>query len=356
MNADIRIERTTAPRSRPADESLGFGKYFTDHMLLLDWDDAHGWHDPRIVPYGPLSIDPAAGVLHYGQAMFEGAKAIRGDDGVVRLFRAEKHCERMSIGAPRLCMPSPPPAQMLELLHAIVKVDEDWVPRSPGTALYLRPTLIAMEPFLGVRAATKYLFYVILSPVGAYYGGEGLKPVRIWVETQQTRAAHGGLGGIKAGANYAASLYAAARAKKEGYDQVLWLDGARHENIEEVGTMNLFALIGDELVTPLLGDSILAGVTRECVMALGRERGLRVTERTLPLAEVLDAHTKGTLREVFGSGTAAVVSPVGELILGDRHVRIGDGGVGPLAKSLYEELSGIQRGTRPDRHGWLRAV
>ncbi len=350
------VRRTTTPHPRPKESELGFGKYFTDHVLLVDYTPEQGWHQPRIEPYGPIPMDPAAGVFHYGQAMFEGMKAFRAADGSVNLFRPTHHCERMARGAPRLCMPPVDPKLMQTWLTQLVKVDADWVPSSAGTSLYIRPTMIASEGFLGVRPATKYLFFVISSPVGAYYAN-GVKPVRIWVEREQTRAAHGGLGAVKAGANYAASLLAAQNAKKEGYDQVLWLDAAKHEQIEEVGTMNLFAHVGDELVTPPLSDSILAGVTRDCVIALAREAGVNVVERTLTVTELQTAHARGALKEVFGSGTAAVISPVGELALGGKQkLTINKGEVGPLAGRLYEEISGIQRGTRPDKHGWLTKV
>ncbi|MDB4928430.1 MAG: Branched-chain amino acid aminotransferase [Myxococcaceae bacterium] len=354
MKLEVRIERTSAPKVHPPETDLGFGRHFTDHMLLVDFHDG-AWSDARVVPYGPLSLDPAAAVLHYGQAMFEGAKAIRGDDGAVRLFRLQRHCERLAQGAPRLCMPSPDPAMLAHAITELVKVEEAWVPRARNTALYIRPTLIATEPFLGVRPANQYLLYVILSPVGSYYGGDTLKPVRIWVETQQTRAAKGGLGAVKAGANYASSLQAAMRAKKDGYDQVLWLDGAKHEMLEEVGTMNLFLVLGDELVTPALGDTILSGVTRDSIITLAKARGIKVTERPLSLAEIVEAHASGKLKEVFGSGTAAVVSPVSELVTADRRMIVGDG-VGPIGQSFYDELTAIQRGARRDEHGWLTAL
>ena len=350
------VRHTAHPHPRPKEAELGFGKFFADHVVLADYAPDKGWYDARIEPYGPLSMDPAAGVFHYGQAMFEGMKAFRAADGTVNLFRPAHHCERMARGAPRLCIPPVDPKLMQAWLTQLVKVDSEWVPTSAGTSLYIRPTLIASEGYLGVRPATRYLFFVICSPVGAYYAS-GVKPVRIWVEREQTRAAHGGLGSVKAGANYAASLLAAQNAKKEGYDQVLWLDAAKHEQIEEVGTMNLFAYLGDELVTPPLSDSILAGVTRDCVIALARDAGVKVVERSLTVTELQNAYAKGSLKEVFGSGTAAVISPVGELALGGKEkLTINKGEVGPLAGRLYEEISGIQRGTRPDKYGWLTRV
>jgi branched-chain amino acid aminotransferase len=351
----IAVTLTTTPKSRPDESDLGFGRFFSDHMFVMDWEASRGWFDPRIVPYGPFSLDPAAGVLHYGQAMFEGLKAFKRTDGTHALFRPQRHAERMAYGAPRLCMPAPDNDMFIEGAKALVRADRDWVPSPEGTALYLRPTLIATEAFLGVRPSSRYIFFIIASPVGSYYGG-GLRPVKIWVERDQTRAAKGGLGAVKAGANYVASLDAAVRAKKAGYDQVLWLDGAKHEVTEEVGTMNFFALIGDELVTPPLSDSILAGVTRDSVITLATDRGLRHVERPLMLAELVDAARSGQLKEAFGSGSAAVVSPIAELAIGDERLVIGGGETGPVARSLYEEIIGIQRGTRPDKHGWLSPV
>jgi branched-chain amino acid aminotransferase len=353
---EITIQRTTAPRPRPPEAELGFGRVFTDHMLTIPWTIDRGWHEPAIVPYGPLALDPAASALHYGQAMFEGMKAFRGADGTVRLWRLMRHCQRMAAGAPRLCMPAVPPEAMATAIEALVRVDADWVPAGTDAALYIRPTLVATEPFLGVRPAESYLFFTILSPVGSYYGGGALTPVRIHVERQLTRAAPGGLGAVKAAANYAAGLYAAVEARKAGYAQVLWLDGREHRYIEEVGTMNLFVVIGDELITAPLSDSILSGVTRDCVLTLAAEWGLEVGERPLAIDELVEAHARGTLREVFGSGTAAVVSPVGELAIDGRSLVIADNQPGPLALRLYDEITGIQRGTRPDRYGWLTPV
>ncbi len=351
----IPVSRNPSPKARPNEAELGFGKYFSDHMLTMDYSPERGWHDAKVVPYGNIALEPGAGVFHYGQALFEGLKAFRAADGKVSLFRLDDHCLRMARGAPRLCMPPIEPETMRELCLAFTRADAEWVPKPAGTAMYLRPTMIASESFLGVRPANRYLFFIIGSPVGAYYAG-GVKPVRIWVEHAQTRAAPGGLGAVKAGANYAASLLAAQRAKEKGFDQVLWLDGVKHELIEEVGTMNLFVVIGEELITPPLSDSILAGITRDTVLTLAREAGVKVSERPLSMHEIRDAHKKGALKEVFGSGTAAVISPVGELAFAGEKVTVSQGQVGPLAGRLYEEISGIQRGTRPDKHGWLTPV
>jgi branched-chain amino acid aminotransferase len=353
---EIRISKTTTPKLKAPETDLGFGRFFTDHLFAMDFTADRGWYEPRIQPYAPFQIDPAAGVFHYGQAMFEGSKAFRGDDGVLRLFRPMAHAERMRDGAPRLCMPTPTAEQMVEACKALVRVDAEWVPKSAGTSLYLRPTLIATEGFLGVRPANEYRFFIIASPVGSYYGGTGLKPVRIWVETVDVRAPRGGLGAAKAGANYAASLHAAVKAKKAGYDQVLWLDGKNHELVEEVGTMNLFALIGNTLITPSLSDSILAGITRDSVITLARGMGLMVEERALSVKELRVAQAKGELREVFGTGTAAVVSPVGELAFSGETMRINDGKPGAIGLKLFETITGIQRGVVEDSHGWMQTV
>jgi len=351
---EIRTTRTTTPKKRPEGE-LGFGKHFTDHMFRADYTAEQGWHDARVMPYGSLGLDPAAGVFHYGQAMFEGLKAFTGVDGKVRLFRAEANAHRMASGAPRLCMEAPSEADMVKSFHALIRTDIDWVPKASGTALYLRPTLVATEPFLGVRPATRFCYFVIASPVGAYFAG-GLKAVKIWIEPTEVRAPRGGLGAVKAGANYAASLHAANEAKKQGFDQVLWLDGKDHEFIEEVGTMNFFVVLGQTLVTPPLSDSILPGVTRDSLITLGRELGYKVEERPVSVKELRAAHKAGSFTEAFGVGTAAVVSPVGELALQGERMVLGGGKPGPIAQNLYAELTAIQRGEKPDKHGWLSVV
>lgn len=321
---DIRIERTQTPKPLPDESTLGFGRIFTDHMLVVDYTKGRGWHDARIVPYGPLTLDPAAAVLHYGQELFEGMKAFRGDDGKVRLFRPDANCRRMTEGAARICMESLDPELMETYIRQLLEVEERWVPHNPGTALYIRPTIIATEAFLGVRPSNTYTFFTILSPVGAYFSG-GMAPVKIWVEPKYIRAAPGGLGAIKAGANYAASLLAAEEAKKAGYAQVLWLDAAEHRWFEEVGTMNLFVVIGDTVITPSLGGSILPGITRDSVLTLLRDWGMKVEERPVSIDEVAQASSRGELREVFGTGTAAVISPVNELAFKGESFKVGDG-------------------------------
>ncbi len=351
----IPVTRTTTPRPRPAEDQLGFGKYFADHMLLLDYAAGQGWHDPRIVPYGPLALEPAAAGLHYGQEMFEGLKAYRLADGRIALFRLDRHAARMAAGAVRLSIPPVDVATFSQGVTQLVAADRDWVPAQRGTALYVRPTIIASEPFLGVRAAERYTFFVITSPVGGYYTG-GMRPVRIWVERERVRAVRGGIGATKAAANYVASLQVAEQARARGCDQVLWLDAVEHRWLEEVGTMNLFLLIGDELVTPPLGGSILAGVTRESVIEIARDWGLTVTERPVSIDEVQQAHADGHLKEVFGSGTAAVIQAVGTLVDEGREMTINGGVPGPLAERLYTTITRLQYGEDPDTRGWLTIV
>lgn len=353
---DIRITRTASPKSKPNESELGFGKIFTDHLFVMDWTEADGWGNARIEPYAPFSMDPASAVLHYGQSMFEGSKAFKGDDGVLRLFRPLDHMKRMAHGASRLCLPPPPPTDALKGLLALLQADREWVPRSPGTALYLRPTLMATEAFLGVRPSANVRFFIIASPVGSYYGGAGPRPVRIWVENSEVRAPRGGLGAVKASANYAASLHAAYQAKLRGFDQVLWLDGREHAFVEEVGTMNLFAVIDDVLVTPALSDSILAGITRASVLQLAKDWGRKVEERPILLEELFEASNKGTLQEVFGTGTAAVISPVGELAFQGRQLLVNGGKPGPLGLAFNEHITSLQRGGKPDPHGWMMTV
>jgi branched-chain amino acid aminotransferase len=355
MSDVIRITRTTAPKPRPRDSQLGFGTVFTDHMFLMDFQEEKGWYDPRVEPYGPLSLEPATAVLHYAQALFEGLKAFRGRDGRVRLFRPQKHAERLNHTARRVCIPPIDPDMALTSWRTLVDVDREWVPSAVGTSLYIRPTIIASEPFLGVRPAKQYLYYVILSPVGAYYP-EGINPVKIKVIDHHVRAVPGGVGEAKTGGNYAASLYAAEEAKREGFTQVLWLDGVHRKYIEEVGTMNLMMKIGDEIITPPLSGTILPGVTRDSALTLTREWGLRVSERPITIDEVREAAHRGTLREVWGTGTAAVISPVGELTHRGERIVINGGKIGELTQRLYDAIVGIQYGTAPDTRGWTVQV
>ena len=351
----IRVTRGATTKAKPKDSELGFGTVFTDHMFVMDFQDEKGWYDPRVEPYGPFSLDPATAVLHYGQGLFEGLKAFHGRDGTIRLFRPHKHVERLNATARRMCIPPLDPDMVLKSWLTLVDVDRDWVPSSVGTSLYIRPTIVASEPFLGVRPAKSYLYFVILSPVGAYYP-EGINPVKIKVIDKYVRAVPGGLGEAKTAANYAASLYAAEEAKHDGFTQVLWLDGVHRKYVEEVGTMNVMLKIGDEVITPPLAGTILAGVTRDSALALMREWGLRVSERPVAIDEVRDAAQRGTLREVWGTGTAAVISPVGELAYKGERIVINGGRIGELTQRLYDAIVAIQYGTAPDTHGWTMLV
>jgi branched-chain amino acid aminotransferase len=349
------LRKVEKPKSRPKDSELVFGRTFTDHMAIVDYDADRGWFDPRVVPYGPLALDPAAAVFHYAQEMFDGLKAFRGVDGKVRLFRVDRHCKRLQGGADRLCIPPVDPELSHAAIRALVSADRDWVPSSPGTSLYIRPTVIASEPFLGVRPAKRYIFFVIASPVGAYHG-EAFAPAKILVEDKFVRAAVGGLGAVKAGANYIASLRAAEEAKARGYDQVLWTDAHEHSYLEEVGTMNMMARIGDEIITPPLGGSILAGVTRDSVITLLREWGLTVNERPLGMEELLRAHRGGSLREIFGCGTAAVITPVGTLGWKGENLSVNGGQPGEIARRLLEAITDIQYARKEDKYGWMTEV
>lgn len=351
---NIKTVITSKRKPKPKSADLGFGQYFSDHIFKASYDGKKGWHSPEIIPYQSFQIDPGAAVLHYGQALFEGMKAFRQKSGKIVLFRPEFNAKRLQEGAERLCMQAPPADLMIEGIKQLVRTDQDWIPGEKGCSLYIRPTLIGTEAFLGVRPANEYLFYVILSPVSSYYK-EGLNPISIWVEEHYVRAAPGGLGATKAGANYAASLKAALEAKKRGYAQVLWLD-VNHEYIEEVGTMNVFFVIDGTVVTPELGGSILGGGVRDCAIQMLRERGVSVVERKISMAEVVDAHRSGRLQEAFGTGTAAVISPIGELSYKGEKLVLSGGAIGELSQSLYTELTGIQSGEIPDKYGWLVGV
>src|SRR5436309_112956 len=318
MSEPIRITRAATKKPKPKDRDLTFGTVFTDHLFVMDFQEAKGWYDPRIEPYGSLSLEPATAVLHDAQVVFDGLKAFRGRDGRVRLFRPQKHVERLNNSAKRMCIPPLDPELALRSLVEFVRLEQAWVPSSIGTALYVRPVIMASEPFLGVRPAKSYIYYVILSPVGAYYP-EGLNPVKIRVEDQHVRAIQG-VGAAKTGGNYAASLYAAEAAHHAGFTQVLWLDAVERRYVDEVGTMNIMFRLGDEVVTPPLTGTILPGVTRDSALTLLRDWGVPVSERLISIDEVIEAADQGTLREVWGTGTAAVISPVGELAYKDRRI------------------------------------
>ena len=343
-------------KQKVADETqLGFGKIFTDRMLIVEWKAGEGWVDGRIEPYGPFSLDPSALVLHYAQEIFEGLKAYRWADGTIALFRPEMNARRFNTSAERMCMPAVPEEIFLNGIQELVRLEKDWVPSSEGTSLYIRPTMIAVEPVLGVKPSDHYYFYVILSPVGAYYAS-GFNPVKILVEDRYVRAAEGGTGEAKTGGNYASSLRAALEAKKKGYDQVLWLDGSKRRFIEEVGAMNMLFAYGDHVVTAPLTGTILNGITRDSVLKLAGKLGFTVEERQIDVDELMADIRSGKITEAFGSGTAAVITPVGALCFKDECTTIGDGGVGRLTRKLYDTLTGIQNGKLEDPFGWMRKV
>ncbi len=353
---NIRIERTTNPKPIPGPENpLKFGTIFTDHMFIMNYTRGQGWHDARIVPYAPISLEPSAMVFHYGQEMFEGLKAYKTEDGRTLLFRPNKNIERANRTNERICIPTIDEDDFLEAIKAVVKVDEAWIPTRPGTSLYIRPFIIATDPFLGVRPSDTYLFMIILSPVGAYYP-EGLNPVKIWIEDEYVRAVRGGVGEAKTGANYVASMKAQDKAHEEGYSQVLWLDGVERKYIEEVGAMNIFFKINGTVVTPKLNGSILPGVTRDSVIRLCEKWGVPVEERRISIQEIYEAHQNGTLEEVFGTGTAAVISPVGSLRWEDNIMQVRDGGIGEFSQKFYDTVTGIQTGKVADELGWTVEV
>lgn len=350
----IEISKTKNPGQRPATNQLGFGKYFSDHMFTLEFENGV-WKNPKITPYGPFMMEPGASVFHYGQAMFEGMKAFRAQNGKIHLFRPEFNARRMATGALRLCMPAVPEDLFLQAVSELVKIDSDWIPEEFGSALYLRPTLIGTESFLGVRPSEKYLFFIICSPVSAYYA-EGFAPVKIWIEENSVRAAKGGLGAVKAAANYAASLEASTLAKKKGFSQVLWLDAVDRNTIEEVGTMNVFFYIGNEVITPELDGTILAGATRDSVIELLKGWNIPVVERKITIKEVKSAADNGQLKEVFGTGTAAVISAVGALANDNYTININNGEQGALTTRLYHEIAEIQQGRKPDSRQWVQVI
>lgn len=352
---EISVQLTQSPKTRPATDQLGFGRYFTDHMFVAEYSKESGWKNAKVVPYQSLSLDPGASVLHYGQAIFEGMKAYRGVDGKVRLFRPDANWRRMHSSAERLCMKMIDLETFLEAIKTLVRADRDWIPAEPDTSLYLRPTLIATEAFLGVRPSQTYTFFIIASPVGAYYGDK-IEPVKIWVERKYSRAAPGGVGSAKAAGNYAASLLAATQAKERGFDQVLWLDAAEKHFVEEVGTMNVFFRFDNTVITPPLTGTILPGITRDSVIRLLHAKDVRVEERPLSLDEVLEGAKTGRLKEVFGTGTAASISPVGALGIDGRIITVGNGDTGELARELYQTLNGIQYGKIPDPFGWTMEI
>jgi len=353
---DIKVTLTQSPKQKPDYSNLGFGNYFTDHMFLMNYTEGKGWHDARIVPYAPLELDPAAMVLHYAQEIFEGLKAYHTEDGRTLLFRPWDNYERLNISGERLCIPALDVDFAVEATKKLVEIDKDWIPTAPGTSLYIRPFIFATDPHVGVHASHTYLFVIILSPVSAYYA-TGINPVKIMIESRDVRAVRGGMGYTKTGGNYAASLRAGERAAAEGFSQVLWLDGVERKYIEEVGAMNVFFKIDGKIVTPSLdAGSILSGITRRSCIALLRDWGYDVEERLLSVDELTDAAATGRLEEAWGSGTAAVISPIGLLAYNGVKYDINKGEIGPVSQKLYDNLTGIQWGRVEDKFGWTTEI
>lgn len=353
---NIKIEKTSNPKELPGvDNPLKFGTIFTDHMFIMDYEEGKGWYDPRIVAYQPVTLEPSAMVFHYGQEMFEGLKAYKSKDGRILLFRPDKNAERTNRTNRRICIPEIPVEDFIQAIKVLVKIDEAWIPTKEGTSLYIRPFIIATDPFLGVRPSNTYKFMIILSPVGAYYP-EGINPVKIWIEDDYVRAVKGGIGEAKTGGNYVASLRSQVKAHDEGYSQVLWLDGVHRKYIEEVGAMNIFFKINGVVVTPQLNGSILPGVTRDSVIALCKDWGIKTEERRITIDEIYEAYNNNTLEEVFGTGTAAVISPVGHLRWENHIMQVQDGGIGPISQKLYDTLTGIQLGNIKDNYNWTYEV
>lgn len=351
----IKVKMTKKPKPKPDQKDLGFGRYFTDHMFMMNYTVEKNWHKPRIVPYEPIKLEPGASVLHYGQETFEGLKAYRSGDGRILIFRPQKNIERLNRSNERMCIPEIDPDFELEALKTLIKLEKDWIPTAPGTSLYIRPFVIATEPFLGVRAAKAYYFIIILAPVASYYP-QGINPIKIYVESEYVRAVKGGTGFAKAGGNYAAGLKAQIEAAKKGCVQVLWLDGIEHKYIEEVGAMNVFFKIKGKVLTPPLEGTILPGVTRDSIIHILKDEKVDIAERRISIQELFDAHEKGELEEAFGTGTAAVISPMGELDWHDRKMIINTNKIGPLSQHLYDTITGIQTGRIKDPYGWTVEV
>ena len=352
---EVTVTESAQLKEKPDESKLGFGTLFTDYMFIMDYEPDQGWHSARIEPYGPIALDPSTMFLHYAQGAFEGLKAYRTESGSIQLFRPQENFKRLNRSCRRLCMPELDEDFALDALKQLLTMERDWVPGAPETSLYIRPTLIAMDPYLGVRASHTYRFFIILSPVGAYYP-EGFNPVKIQVTHEYVRAVRGGVGEAKTPGNYAASILAGEKAHKEGYSQVLWLDGVEQKYLEEVGSMNIFFVIDDEIVTPELNGSILPGITRDSVIRLAEHWNDKVSEKKISIDELMQAHADGKLLEVFGSGTAAVISPVGEIKYGDQVIAISGGEVGPVALKYYNTITDIQYGKAEDPLGWIVPV
>ncbi len=351
----IKLMLNENPKPKVDEKELGFGKVFTDNMFVMNYDVKKGWHDPRIIPFGPFEISPASIVLHYAPEIFEGMKAYRTEEGNVQLFRPIENIKRMNISAERMCLPKIDEDFFLKALKTLIEIEQDWVPSAPYTSLYIRPFMFANDAMLGVHTPHECVFAIILSRVGSYFK-EGINPVKMMIEKDDVRASKGGTGFAKCGGNYAASLRAGERAASKGYAQVLWLDGIEKKYIEEVGTMNVFFVIGDEIVTPALTGSILPGITRKSSIELLKSWGYKVNERRITIDEVYEAHAKGMLKEVFGTGTAAVISPVGELNRDGEIIKINNGVIGPVSQRLYDTITGIQYGRIPDKFGWIEQI
>ncbi|WP_188454264.1 branched-chain amino acid aminotransferase [Virgibacillus oceani] len=351
----IQVDLCSTKKEKPKSDQLQFGKVFTDHMFIMDYSDPLGWHDARIVPYQPITIDPSAMIFHYGQSVFEGLKAYLSPEGEAQLFRPEKNMQRLNRSNDRLCIPPIDEEFALQAIKELVALERDWIPASEGTSLYIRPFVISTEPYIGVAPSRHYKFIIILSPVGAYYA-EGINPVKIAVENHYVRTVKGGTGEAKTGGNYAASLKAQEMVANTGYAQVLWLDGVEKKYIEEVGSMNVFFKINGEVVTPALNGSILEGVTRNSVIQLLKHWNIPVAERRVSMEEIYQAGKDGLLEEAFGTGTAAVISPIGQLTWNDEHLYVNDGNTGTVAKRLYDTLTGIQYGKEKDPFGWIEQV
>ena len=355
MNLTINQARPEELKAKPDEAALGFGKLFTDHMFTMRYTHGVGWHDAEIKKYQEFTLAPSAMCLHYGQAIFEGLKAYRGAGDRILLFRPKDNLRRMNVSADRICMAEFDVDQVLAAMKELIRLDQNWVPRSQGASLYIRPTMIATEAALGVRPSKEYLLFIILSPVGAYYP-EGFNPVKIYVSDSYVRAVPGGVGAVKTAGNYAASIKAAMEAQAMGYTQVLWLDAVERRFVEEVGTMNIFFKINGQLITPPLAGSILPGITRDSAIHLARDWGLDVQERPISIDEVVAANDNGTLEEVFGTGTAAVISPVGSLYYQGRTITLNQGRTGALSQKMFDVLQAIQYGHRPDPHGWIEPL
>lgn len=352
---EIMVELAKNLKEKVDPSTIGFGTHFTDHMFIMDYNKKEGWHNARIVPFGNLSLNPAAAVFHYGAEVFEGLKAYRTPEGKVQLFRPDCNIDRLNDSAERITLPQLDKEEALEALTKFISIEKDWVPEKYGTSLYIRPFLFATAPELGLHEIDDSSFVIIASPVGNYYK-EGINPVSIMIESEDVRAVKGGTGYAKCGGNYAASNRAAARAEEKGYSQVLWLDGVERKYIEEVGSMNIMFKIDGKIVTPKLTGSVLPGITRRSCIQLLKDWGYEVEERLISVDEIGEAAQNGKLEEVWGTGTAAVVSPVGKLQYKDKDYIINDFKIGEVTQKLYDELTGIQWGLKEDKYGWCVEV